>query len=1126
MTEAMQEQERLATLKTLNNTVVTIRFYPVNAPQTAKAIERGYKSVKTYLRQYGPFSFALRGDEQELCGERLDPQVVQSISNLIVFRQLHLLGKTRFRIAPGLDRLRFKRIIELFSARLDQISQEGGGRAYIARLGLENCFTDVDPQEERGQQGGRRSAVTAAGPAALIRREFIDVLLGRERRMAVISELMEIFHTPAAGAPIVIVTLQGVVDGMVQKGIFSRSPQLQQVVQSCDRVIGAEQSLEVIAETVRLVMERFDVTEMAFLLSQDLQGSFGLGLCRSLERRLPLEFFGQVVSELRQSAARLQAATDQDESSGQLRFVSEALARLVASPRGKQFLGQEKARTILADGEKARRARRIEAAIKALLQGNDEVLQREEITLSLPRVLEKMAAEHMDREIRVILTRILAHCQAGDGRGRRQLIDCLAQVGENLNDGKHHELLTLIHQPLFDWLRSAEDGDATYEKVCAVLHGVMAESWRRQEFDVGDKILSIFHQIRTEAIVRPVAIRAIVGKTQARGIDREIIGQLLQQCLKNPGDELCSRRLLLQGPIITRFLLDSLVRAKEARDRMKIVELLTSGEQLQTSILLDKFSEPMPWYGKRNLLKLLGETGEGNCLDLVYPYLQHDDLRVQREAFVCLYKLSGDERKEVLLRALNDCGEIMKLQVVRALLPFCDSQVADRLGQVLKEHQFYSDEFRDVLLVNVCQALARCPVSDAERVLRNFLGKKGDWACRKIASRVWEVAQEAIRQSQEAEQHKRQLQKKAGMGRADGGSPERRRPAMAGKEERKRITGLALEKTIHDLVEQGDTVVARVHLLGLIRQMAQLGHFTEAKRLRQWLIEIDPQALNDIIRATEIIEEERLCAVDSNHFGTWADLFDQMTTEEFGVFYYALRHRRYRNDELIVKKGAVQENLIFIDSGRVKLFYRDKTREVLAGTREGGQILGTGSFLDASLWTFSVAALGQVEIGFLDFDKVKAWQLTYPDLTRKLHDFCNRQAADDEHLFSRQGYDRRRYHRYTTPPHPLTISFASTGEEDLLTRGRLIDISRGGLAFTIDASSRENVHLLLGRKLGIALAEDGDSPNTIDFTGVVAAVRFSHTREEENGYAIHVAFDTIHDQSTIERAVEQLELCR
>ena len=548
MTEAIRQQECLNTLKTFNNTVVTIRLYPPNAPQIANAVERGYKNMKQYLRQYGAFTIALRGSEPVLCGEVLDPQVVQSISNLIVFRQLSLLQTDRLSITTGLDRATFKKILEIFSAKVDRIKQEDGGWPYISRLGLNDFFADPHAENDEVSENEATDLSTTAGGEKLeVRREYLDVLLGRERRSSIIAELKPVLEMPITGGPIVASAVLGILEGMIQKKLFVVSQPFLQIMENCSNLIDITHNEELIAETAAILLQTADPSAIVLLMCQDGQSEMASLLLRSIEQQMSMELFGSVIRDLRQAATQLRVTQTRD--SKQLLLVTGTTDRLLATPRGKQFLGQEKAKSIMEAGEKARRTRRVESGIKSLLQGNDEVLQSEEIHTHLPLVVQKMLAEDMDREIHVIFSKLTGYYLSGGEEARERAIRSFASIAENLAQAKRYDLLKTIFEPLLHWLKSSENGDVIFERVCSALHWLMAESWNNQDYKVGDDILSIFYQIRSGTLRRPGPIRTIIGRTQDKGFDRALMRQLLEKCLESPNDEVLSRRLILQGPI-------------------------------------------------------------------------------------------------------------------------------------------------------------------------------------------------------------------------------------------------------------------------------------------------------------------------------------------------------------------------------------------------------------------------------------------------------------------------------------------------------------------------------------------------------------------------------------------------
>lgn len=1118
MSELVNQQDALNTLKAFNNAVVTTRLYPAKAPQAANAVERGYKIIKQFVRQGADFIVSLNNGEPELCGEAVQTELLQSISNLIVYRQLALMGLDILTITPELDRVVFKKILDIFTTTIENINKQGGGRQVVTDLGLSAHFpedrsqifpTTMGEDDEKGelQEEGLSE----------VRREFIELLLGRIDDPRLSAELRQLFQDPAQGTNIFSAAVSAVVEDMHCKLLYAPSPPLAQILENCSRLSSAELQQKISQDSASLLLATLDTSRLVQLFAQDMPLKLGSMLKASLLQQVSMDIFGEITKEMREKIALFRLT--QGEDSPQIKHLDHSLETLLSTGKGKQYLGQEKAKAILEAGEKARQTKRVEAGLKALIAGNFEVLQSEEFSLHMPFALQEMEAEGKDSELNLILSLFPKHYYEVKGDEQTMVIKAITQISENLMLAERWDLLKPLADPMKHWIRESNEGDFIYEKSCSVLQTLCTQCWSDGDYKLGDSILSIFYQIRSGSIYKPKPVKSIIGRAQDKGLDRKVLNELLKQCLERPADESLSRRLILQGPIVSRFLVDSLIQAGNTQDRIKIIDLLTYGEQFLPPILIEKLSENMPWYGKRNLLKLLSETGSPDDLEQIYTFLHHDDLRVQREAFICIYKISGSNRKTALLRALAEAGETMKLQVVRALVPFGDSEVAAGLSQLLKEYNYYSVEFRDTLLTNVCLALSRCPAQVAEKELSSFLELRNKRGGRKIGEKVWTAAENALRYLYESQRGEKKKQVAASKKRKD--AITQVKTVTKSVSEKKSITGLTEEAAIRELLHNDDTNRAKRLLLDLIAKMARLRRFTQAEQLREWLIEVDSMALSDIIKAAEIIEEEKQAAVDKGHLEIWSDLFDVLSTEEFSAFYHSLRHKRYENEEVIAKKGDIQSSLFFINSGKVKLYYREQAREVLVKSLSKGEVLGVGTFFDPSVWTINAAALGQVNLSILTFDKVRQWQEEHPALESKLRDFCSKFDSVDD-FFNTSGQDRREYERYRIKPIRVTTALLddrgqSTG---INAKGELSDLSRGGVSLFMRISKRENARLLLGRMVKLILPLEETGGQQIEFSGVVVAVRGQHVTEFE--YSVHLEFEQPLDGGEIKNIIHML----
>ncbi|MCI5131660.1 MAG: hypothetical protein D3904_09075 [Candidatus Electrothrix sp. EH2] len=83
-------------------------------------------------------------------------------------------------------------------------------------------------------------------------------------------------------------------------------------------------------------------------------------------------------------------------------------------------------------------------------------------------------------------------------------------------------------------------------------------------------------------------------------------------------------------------------------------------------------------------------------------------------------------------------------------------------------------------------------------------------------------------------------------------------------------------------------------------------------------------------------------------------------------------------------------------------------------------------------------------------------------------------------------------------------------------KGRLSDISRGGLAMKFNLAQKKHIRVLFGRKLHISIPVAGKSPE-LNVYGAVLSI--SPTEEKENEYKLHFVFDAPMEQEALQQVL-------
>lgn len=1102
MTEADRQRDALETLKSFNNAIVNIRMYPAMAPQVTNAVERGYKAVKLYLRQHGDFVISREERKPILCGEELSEQIIQSLSNLIVFRQLETLGLQHLVIRSGIDRNAFGQILLMFTARVEKIKREGGGRDFAANLQLEEYF----PEEyqyaspEHGAEADDGLVDLTLMPS--VPDEYLSSLFGKLQAKEVVDTLKTRLKDPERAAEILAAAVGHVLFELQRQKILIAPPTFQTLLENIQTLVEVNDLRTVAMQASLFVHRGLKEKGLAVLLAQQFPKGFGALFFDALVSQTETGLFGRIVGVFRDQASSLRLAGDRNDP--RLQLINETLTQLLNTGKGRHFLGLEKARSIIESGEKERQQKRVHAGVQSLLLGNLSGLQNDELVMGIPGALQQMLADGKNEEVTALLVILSDQLRDSDVATQNRIAKSLGIVGENLITAGRWDLLSRFAGSILQWFRTIDLGDYTFEKIAHILQISMVQAWKAGSMAAGDSILESFYQIRTGILRKSPPVRALVGRVQDQGIDKSALPALLKDYLANSSDAQLARRIIMQGPLVLRFLVDALLASENAEERIKISTLLSGAGQMLPPLLVSRLPEPMPWFCKRNLIKLLAETGGEQHVDAVMPFLTHEELRVQREAMFCLYNISGGNRRQVLLQMLARAGEILKPEIIKALMPFCDEEVVRALSELLDDQEFFTPDNRETLIRQICQTLGRCSLPQSSEALEKFLQAKGKRAGKKISQEVWNAAEEALAfiQSEQKPDKKRLAQLT---------QQHREATRMAGPggrnqvKERESITGLPEEQAVLTFLAQGKTDSAKKLILDLIGRTARLRKFKQAENLRDWLIEIDAMALSEIIRSAEIIEEEKRAAIDKGHLEVWSALYDVLTVDEFSTLYHCLEHRRYHNEELIVSQGALQNSLFFINSGKVKLFFREEGSDILVKTMVPGEVLGAGTFFDASVWTISAASLGSSEISSLQLKDLERWKEEYPALESKLSDFCSSFERIDQ-FFKKSNRDRRQFKRLKISGRISAALLNSEGQNSgVSTKGELSDISTGGVSFFVRISKKENARLLLGRGVRVVLPGSEVSGQAAGRQGVIMAVRGYHVMENE--YSVHVKFD-------------------
>lgn len=1135
--EKQQLQASLEVLKAFSGVVTATRLFTATAPQVSTAFDRALSLISACVKQYGNTQFGLRDSRPLICGEFLEEGEGEVLQKISIFKQFELLKLDNLVFNNQLNQAALKQIIFVFTSRKEKIAREGGGRSFVQNLELEQFFPEkfvytAVKNEIVTEKISQRHSFNLEG-LLTVDQEIIDCLLGVVKTSSAVSKLK-------AAAKDIELVISLFLHGICQiyqnennrEGLFI--DQFAHSIEGLGYLLDENDCLKVARESANQLYERSSGDLLCRLIVQKFSGKFGEKFFSSLQLYLDIEQFKKSMVFLRSREGQLLQEGGSD--SAELQLIRTRHTALIETRLGKQFLGLESTDTIVKPIAKKVVQEKPQNEDAVQTQSEISIADDEATVIKLPAEVEDLLEKGADSKVGNIVDKLLDKLGEAEKGTQPNLSMTCCLIGDILVREKRFDLVKKMTGYLTSWVKDLDNGDFVYEKYVTILQSTVSLSLAKSDREFASEILSLFRQIRIGKLKKSGPVKALVGRVQDKNVDTDILNLLLKEFLTLPEDNGSGRLIIAHGPHGVKFLISALVDSETSVDRMKLLDLLGSAEDQLPPIILKCLTDPMPWYGKRNLVKLLSETGSEVHAEKVVDILRHADLRVQRETFICIYKIGGSRKQKLLLQALPIASETILVQVLKALGGLGDEAVAKALVDVLAKYEDYSENNREKILVQAFQTLVNCKSMIGLKALRDLLPlikKRGETALNNnvvkeieqsisILGRLLGSVEDPVPDASSSNTiHEQQSGKelRATFSEKKIGAPSETFNTVKVKEKKNvlSITFLPEEKQIRNLLAEGKEDEGRSQLVELIKRCAQQKKFEFSDKLREWLIELAPMALSDIIHTAEIIEEEKSQAIDKGHMEVWADLYDVLTTDEFSTLYHSMQHRKYNGEDSIVKQHTLLSALFFINSGKVKLFYRENESEVLIKTVGQGEVLGVDSFFDASVWTINASTMGRADVSMLRLDKLQQWKDEYPALESKLNDFCIKFESLKDY-FQKSRRDRREDNRTMINGRVSSVLLDKQGNPTKISsKGDLADVSRGGASFFMRISNKENTRILLGNKIRLQLPAVGSSGNLTTVNGVIVAVRGHLALENE--YSVHVKLDSKLSHNDLQKVV-------
>jgi HEAT repeat protein len=728
---------------------------------------------------------------------------------------------------------------------------------------------------------------------------------------------------------------------------------------------------------------------------------------------------------------------------------------------------------------------------------NDQKILEEKEEINLPVVICDLLAEKNGKKIDMMLEQIAAGLQAENPRIRLKAACYLTDTLELLIAHQEWRRIDNLLPAAEVALTAALQNEVGVWQLVTALSAFAAYQIEMGKYASARRALLVFSSSKILAIASN-NVRKRIRQLISDMATRPLLELLLVEYLYDKEKSFDAGRLFaVLGSSAAEFLLDpqymKLYQENKADVLLKLFNEIGPAAEKTLCRLLGQTKD---WYLIRNVIRLLADHGSSTCFPTVTSFIEHEDIRVKGEVLRAASQIEAPGKKDFFLKALKSVPHQLTELVVALIGDIPDSSLVAPLADLLDEASLVKNKAGLNLQLAICLTLGKIGSVKAVPTLKKVIAASSGKELSQIEQQILRTAEQAIQFISHGGKHKR-------LGTITSDVPNQNNPFAV------------REAGIIRMAMSGDRSGAASQLLELIIECVQKKDLLNAERLRERFTEINPNAIAEIIQAAELIEEAKSGVQVRSYLDIWSNLLHELSSEEFSAIYHELEHRLLEPEEILVKQGEKNDELFFVNHGTIRVFYKKHDRKIYIKSLCDGDLAGE-NFFDTSVWTVSMNAVTESRISVLKRSCFERWKEAYPGLEKKLKVFY-RNSNNIRDLLQRKGLNRRAFDRYEVCRKVDFQVMDTPGKGKAIGqkfKGRLADVSRGGLSMIFRMMQQKHIRVLLGRTMQITIPVAGN-PSELGVQGRVLSItqaeptptKASGPGQEFGEYKISLEFD-------------------
>ncbi len=688
MGDSAVNENAIKTMVAINAAIRNMRLYPITSAATINSVNKAFQGISQYLDTEDTLAYAESEKNLLISGkplsekERQKPQIIAFLDILLNFRVKNLVFQ------KGISLEEFTAFLQMLLPGPEESAKAGGLKALIAQKQLahilidDKIFVSVEENQQVASKEDVRKKVNIEETFAPMV-STLDAVLEREYKDKVSKHLAA---------------------SMVKKN---------------EDVLGA-------------------------VLTQKTEGELGEKLFVDIIESLGDDKFERLLYRIKQIYDEAQKSGHQMTDA---EFIRQTYQNMLKSVKGERLQAKLREKKILDKARREQHKAKILSGINSLLKGEQAAFHDKDLMQAIPAAIAQMFSKGQGKAVEVLLEKLSGGLSIKIASIRAAVSDALASSLEKLPDDARKDMITRLIPKLAHWIGRKTALTPAVEKIGEYLAEKAGDILMNGRFAQADMILKAFYAARYGKTEKEQSFREFAGSMLKRIPDDTVINKIIHEFRYNEDGrrDQAGKCMVFLADSFAEPLLNILKESQHRSERARILQVISDMGAVAVPFLTQKIQEGKPWYFMRNLVLLFGKTGNENHLDILRPFLSHDDYRVQREALNSIYNIGSKQREEIFLSVLPDASDQLKADIVGMIGASEYKAAVPMLIQILEAKPMIPSKVRNELEEKICTIFGNMMVEDAIPVLMKIAdSKKGVLTKVSYSDKVLAAAKKAI----------------------------------------------------------------------------------------------------------------------------------------------------------------------------------------------------------------------------------------------------------------------------------------------------------------------------------------------------------------------------------------------